>query len=755
MLKYSFRLLNAFILIGLFSFSCLLSQENHLANIKQLTFGGDNAEAYFSPDGTKLILQVTNPEIGAECDQIYLLDLNKENYSAKDLKLVSTGKGRTTCSFFMPDNKHIIYASTHEGNSACPPKPAPRADGKYVWPIYSDFDIYEADLQGNIVKKLTQTPGYDAEAVVSPDGKKIAFTSMRSGDLEIYTMNLDGTNVKQITNELGYDGGAFFTHDSKHLIFRASRPKTQEEIKTYKDLLKENLVMPTAMELFMVDIDGKNLKQLTHLGKANWSPYMHPSDDKVLFSSNHHATRGYDFQIYELDLKTQEIEQITYESIFNAFPMFSPDGKKLVFSSNRNGVGHDTNVFIADWVEGDSAENVSTENLKKHLKFLSSDDLKGRLTGSPGEAKAAAYIEKEFKTLGLGTFLSDSYEHPFEYKVRLNPHNSDESLQNSGKNVVAFLDNKSDKTILIGAHYDHLGLNEHHNSTLPNSEGMIHNGADDNASGVAAVLELARMYSQNLTQEKVNYVFALFSGEEDGLIGSKELAEELAVQKMVPSWAPKSWKSPIVTMVNLDMVGRLNQDKVLTVGGVGTSPKFGELAQKFKPAGVNLAIDSSGIGPSDHTSFYLKNIPVIFLFTGTHEDYHKPTDDYEKLNFTGERTIVNYVFNLSNAIAEEEEIPFQKTKAKTEKVVPKYKVTLGIMPSYADSDSGMKVDGVMDGRPGKKAGLKQGDVITQIGDCQVKEVYSYMKCLSELNEGDTVDLTFLRNGKTITNKVTF
>lgn len=739
------------------SFLFLLSvsaQESHLANLRQLTFGGDNAEAYFSPDGTKLIMQVTNPEIGAECDQIYLLDLHDDKFTKEDLKLVSTGKGRTTCSFFMPDGKHFIYASTHEGNAACPPKPAPRADGKYVWPIYSDFDIYQADLDGNITKKLTNSPGYDAEAVVSPNGKKIAFTSMRSGDLEIYVMDIDGKNLKQVTSGLGYDGGAFFTHDSKRLIFRSSRPKTEEDIKIYKDLLKEDLVMPTAMELYMVDIDGKNLKKLTDLGKANWSPYMHPSDDKVIFSSNHHATRGYDFQLYLLDLKTNEIEQITYESIFNAFPMFSPDGTKLVFSSNRNGVGRDTNVFIADWVEGDSAENISTANLKKHIQYLASDELKGRLTGSEGEAKAAKYLEKEFKSIGLKPFLSEEFEHPFEYKIRLNPHKPD-IIDNNGKNVIAFLDNQADKTILIGAHYDHLGLNEHHNSTLPNSEGMIHNGADDNASGVAAVLELARMFSQNTAQENVNYVFALFSGEEDGLIGSKHLADELAVQKMVPSWAPKAWKAPIITMLNMDMIGRLNEDKVLSVGGIGTSPKFGDFAKKFKPAGINLAIDSSGIGPSDHTSFYLKDIPVMFFFTGTHEDYHKPSDDFEKINFTGEKTIVNYVFNIANAIANEEEIQFQKTKAKTDKVVPKYKVTLGIMPSYADSTDGMKVDGVMDGRPGKKAGLQQGDVITQIGDCEVKEVYSYMECLSKLNEGDTVEMTYVRDGEEVQTKVTF
>lgn len=334
-----------------------------------------------------LTMQVTNPAIGAKCDQIYLYNLSQKP-AGSNLKLVSTGKGRTTCSFFMPDGKHIIYASTHKANPECPPKPAPRKDGKYLWPIYSDFEIYEADLNGNITKQLTDSPGYDAEAVVSPDGKKIAFTSTRSGDLEIWIMDIDGKNLKQLTHGLGYDGGAFFSHDSKKLVFRSSRPKTEEGIKEYKELLAENLVAPTAMEIYTMNIDGTDLKQITNLGKANWAPYFHPSDKKIIFSSNHHSTRGYDFQLYMIDTDGKNLQQITYESEFNAFAMFSPDGKKLVFASNRQGEKqHETNVFIADWVDSDPAELVNEDNLKKHIYYLASDELKGRLTGSEGETK--------------------------------------------------------------------------------------------------------------------------------------------------------------------------------------------------------------------------------------------------------------------------------------------------------------------------------------------------------------------------------
>ncbi|WP_304342697.1 M20/M25/M40 family metallo-hydrolase [Chryseobacterium koreense] len=731
--------------LTLLSFSTFVfSQETNLKNIKKLTFGGDNAEAYFSPDSKKLTMQVTNPEIGAHCDQIYLLDLNHQNLGTKDLKLISTGNGRTTCSFFMPDGKHILYASTHEANKECPPKPAPRADGKYLWPIYAEFDIYIADLNGKIVKKLTDSPGYDAEAVVSPDGKYIVFTSTRSGDLELWRMDIDGKNLKQLTFGLGYDGGAFFSHDSKKLVFRSSRPTSEKDIREYKELLAENLVAPTNMEIYTMNIDGTDLKQVTHLGKANWSPYFHPSDKKILFSSNHHSTRGYDFQIYSIDLDGKNLRQITYESEFNAFPMFSPDGKKLVFSSNRNGdKPHETNVFIADWIDTDAHEIVSGNNLKKTVTYLASDDLQGRLTGSQGAEKAADFISKEFKKLNLKPLSGKDYDQNFDYSVKLNPHEENSSVNVKGKNVIGFLDNKADKTIIIGAHYDHLGLNEHHNSTLMNSAGQIHNGADDNASGVAAVLELARMFSQNKAKEKANYIFALFAGEEDGLMGSKFMAENL----------PKNQK--FKAMINLDMIGRLNHDKDLTIGGIGTSPIFGEMVKRYKPAGFNLAIDSSGVGPSDHTSFYLKDIPVLFFFTGTHSDYHKPSDDTEKINFDAMTTITGYVFNLANAISETGEIPFTKTKMSQSKAVPKYKVSLGVMPSYADTKDGLHIDGVTDNRPAANAGIKAGDILTKIGTCEVKEVYSYMECLSKINSGEELPVTVLREGKEMTMMVKF
>ena len=267
-------------------------------------------------------------------------------------KLISTGKGRTTCSFFLPGDKLVLYASTHEKDEKCPAEPERKPGSPYLWPIYDSYDIYVASLNGKIKSKLTNNPGYDAEATVSPKGDRIVFTSMRSGDLELWTMKTDGSDLKQITKELGYDGGAFFSPDGSKIVFRASRPKTKEEISTYKKYLAQGLVAPTAMEIFVCNADGSELKQVTHLGKANWAPFFHPSGKKIIFSSNHASTKGFQFNLYMIDIDGKHLEKITHDTVFDSFPMFSPDGKTIIFSSNRDNKGtKDTNLFIADWID--------------------------------------------------------------------------------------------------------------------------------------------------------------------------------------------------------------------------------------------------------------------------------------------------------------------------------------------------------------------------------------------------------------------
>ncbi len=314
--------------------------EKHLENIRMLTDSGENAEAYLSFDQQKLIFQSTSG--GLECDQIFTM-----NIDGSDKKMVSNGKGRTTCSYFLPGDTAIIYASTHLAGNDCPPPPD-RSKG-YVWKLYDSFDIFLVSKDGN-PRQLTNAPGYDAEATVSPKGDKIIFTSTRDGDPELYLMDLDGKNQTRLTHQKGYDGGAFFSHDGTKIVFRASRPKTEQELTDYNDLVKNGYVRPTALEIFIMDLDGKNMKQLTHLGKASFAPFLHPDGKRIIFSSNANSKSGRDFDLYMINTDGSGLEQITFNETFDGFPMFTSDGRKLIFASNRfNKHPNDTNIFIADW----------------------------------------------------------------------------------------------------------------------------------------------------------------------------------------------------------------------------------------------------------------------------------------------------------------------------------------------------------------------------------------------------------------------
>jgi TolB protein len=325
--------------------SLAVTGEKHLQNIKQLTFGGENAEAYFSSDGKQLSFQ--SKRDGRGCDQIYTMNTDGSN-----VKMVSNGTGRTTCSYFQKNGKRVIYASTHLGSKDCPPNPD--FSKGYVWAIYPTYDIFEADADGKNIKPLTTTPGYDAEATISPDGKKIIFTSMRDGDLDLYVMDKNGKNVKRLTTELGYDGGAFFSPDGKQIVYRSFHPKTEAEIARYKDRLANNLIEPTVFEVWVMNADGTNKRQVTKLKAASFAPFFTPDGKRIIFCTNYFATdqRKRNFDLALINVDGSGIERVTYNESFDGFPMFSPDGKKLVFASNRNAKTQgDTNVFIADWVE--------------------------------------------------------------------------------------------------------------------------------------------------------------------------------------------------------------------------------------------------------------------------------------------------------------------------------------------------------------------------------------------------------------------
>ncbi len=318
-------------------------REVHLRNVRQLTFGGENAEGYWAPDGTRLILQSKRGDF--QCDQIFTL-----NVTTGETKLVSTGKGRTTCSYFIPNTDRILYASTHWADAACPP-PADFSQG-YVWKLYHTFEIFSARADGSDLRRLTNHDGYDAEATCSVDGQRVIFTSLRDNDLDLYTMRPDGSDVQRITHEVGYDGGAFFSHDGKQIVWRASRPKNDAEKQQYLDLLKIDTIRPTQLEIYTADAAGKNVRQLTFNGAANFCPYFSPDDRWVIFASNVGDPKGRNFDLWRVRTDGTGLEQITFDPTFDGFPMFSPDGARLVFASNRHSaVRGDTNLYLADWVE--------------------------------------------------------------------------------------------------------------------------------------------------------------------------------------------------------------------------------------------------------------------------------------------------------------------------------------------------------------------------------------------------------------------
>jgi Tol biopolymer transport system component len=317
--------------------------ETRLANIRQLTFGGENAEAYFSRDGKRLIFQSTRD--GRACDQQYTMNVDGSN-----LRRVSTGEGRTTCGYFTPDGAHIVYASTHRGGKECPPKPD--FSRGYVWPIYPSYDIYRAAADGSGLTPLTDSPGYDAEPTIAPDGT-VVFTSVRDGDMEIYTMKPDGSGVKRLTNSPGPDGGPFFSYDGSLIVWRGTHITDPKELSEYHALLKEGLWRPADLEIFVMNRDGTNVRQVTDSGGSNFAPFIHPDGERVIFASNRHDPKGRDFDLYMTEIgSTAAPERVTFNGTFDGFPMFSPDGKQLVFASNRNNVTPtDTNIFVAEWVE--------------------------------------------------------------------------------------------------------------------------------------------------------------------------------------------------------------------------------------------------------------------------------------------------------------------------------------------------------------------------------------------------------------------
>lgn len=397
-------------------------------------------------------------------------------------------------------------------------------------------------------------------------------------------------------------------------------------------------------------------------------------------------------------------------------------------------------LFIFSCKNDRTPKNVT---IKEDVTFLSSDALEGRSTGSEGERKAADYIVQRFKdnyVQGKGT---DGYFQDFTFKPKTNPHESatfttagDSTL--TGRNVIGFIDNEAENTIVIGAHYDHLGFGDE--GSLHAGKKAIHNGADDNASGVAVMLNLAKKLMKGNINN--NYLFIAFSGEEMGLLGSNYFTKNPTIDA-----------SKINYMINMDMVGRLKADSTLAVYGTGTSPMFKQVLKAHNNR-FKLIQKESGVGPSDHTSFYNINVPVLHFFTGQHSDYHKPTDDAEKLNYEGMETISNYLFNIISDLDDNGKLAFRKTKNESEST-PRFKVGLGVMPDYLYDGKGLRIDGVSEGKPAQKAGLQKGDIVVKMGDTDITDMMAYMKALSTFEAGNTTKVTVDRNGKMVEVEVMF
>lgn len=926
--------------------------EVHLQDVKQITLAGENAEAYWAWGGRDLILQSRSGD--QDCDRIYRMPLGSVidvppggRETVPPLIPVSDGKGATTCSYFLPGDQKVIYASTELGGDKCPPKPD-HSQG-YVWALYDTYDIFSSDRDGKNVVRLTETKGYDAEATVCGKDGSIVFTSLRDGDIDLYRMDADGKNVKRLTNTPGYDGGAFFSADCSKIVWRASRPKPGKDLDDYQGLLKQSppLVRPSKLELMVANADGSDAQQITYLNAASFAPYWHPSQRRILFSTNYGDPKGREFDIWAINTDGSGLERVTHAPGFDGFPMFSPDGKLLAFSSNRATAPgkHDTNVFIATWNDAKQETTVETgaDRIKKDLGWLADPAREGRGVGTAGLEASGAYIEERMKSLALvpegdkSTFRQsfavtttlrredatafelagkalgkddyavlgysplkanaagdvvfadygisskdsparDDYakldvkkkivvvrrfvpddkdfatpemqrrfgdirrkafwarekgaaalvvvddpsppaQKPADWKapdearlpplqpegysdaglpvvvlkravgqplieklvkkqpvrakitVALTPVTS-QAFNVAGRLVAEPKDGKKyPGVVVIGAHYDHLGKGGRY-SLSPHSEDF-HLGADDNASGAATLLEVAKDLASRRSELHRDVVIVAFSGEESGVLGSAHFVQEWIkwanehppldekTKKPVKGWKPSTKLTDVHAMLNMDMVGRMRDNRLQVLGAETATEWRSMLETACGTNRVSCAGSGDGYGPSDQINFFSGGAPVLHFFTGTHTDYHKPSDTADKINAAGAMQTGKICADVALA-ASQREAPLT-FKADVDGPAPhgdmrSFNASLGTIPDYGGPGPGKKgvlLSGVRTGGAAEKGGMRKGDILVRLGKSEIASVEDLMFVLNASKPGETVPAVVIRDGKEVKLEVTF
>ncbi len=956
------------------------TEADYLTNVRQLTFEGRRAgEGYFNADGTKMVFQSEREE-GNPFYQIYLMDLE-----TGDQERISPGMGKTTCAWMHPDGKRILFASTHSDPASKELQDAEYKDRatskvrKYSWDYDEHYDIWEYTLADKGLKNLTQTRGYDAEGGWSPDGKHIVFASNRSAYekelspedaerlkldkqyfMEIYISDADGQNAKRLTEVPGYDGGPFFSADGKRICWRRFTPKGD------------------VAEVWTMNIDGSDQRQITKLGAMSWAPYFHPSGDYLIFTTNLNGFANFELYVVDAAGKHEPVRVTTTDG-FDGLPVFTPDGKKLSWTSGRTS-NTQSQIFMADWnheaarhalgLDAAAVEtkakaatapqpdfnatkgDITAEDMRQHVTYLASDELDGRLTGTPGEKLATQYVADVFKGIGLVPYGDEEWFEPFEFtagvalgdknKLTLQGGDSaplvtdkdwrplsfsqlgevkasdivfagygvetpDEATTGDGKKMEAYssyahldvkdkwvlvlrylpegisqerrndltrfaslrhkalvarqkgargliiasgpnskvveqlvpmafdaslassglaaisvtdalanrmlkpagktlaeLQDKLDTGDLMGgidckglqfsanidirqekktgrnvlgvlpardkpdphvapliicAHVDHLGSKGGSNSRAKGDEAnSIHHGADDNASGVAGVIEIAQWLTDQKKQGKIkltrDVIFAAWSGEELGLLGSNHYVEALA--KMFKGDPNGKLTGMFAACLNMDMIGRFQ--KMLVLQGVGSStwwPK--EIEKRNVPIGLPITTQTDAYLPTDSTTFYQRGIPTLNAFTGSHEDYHKPSDTADKIDYPNAVKIAKLMGLIARGIATADSNPdFVAMEApKNQNTRGGLRAYLGTIPDYAQGDTkGVKLSGVSPIGPAGKAGLKGGDVIVKLGSKEVLNIYDYTSLMGELKIGKETTITVLREGKEMELKIT-